>query len=403
MGRSKLPEGKRGEPKAYEDKARKAAGKPDYWRGVCPWRGRGMPTPRNAQAYRTTEAKAKRAASDKADENLAQWKPSTGTLNPNITVFELCDRWIERHEKHAGIRGQSVGYYKRIIYQAKQRPRAGVVKIEGSTLGRMKAVDVLTGHIEDHLDQVRHTPALAKRHRIALREAFRLLVKSGLREYNPVHESDVVKIVRPEPRPFTREQYARYLELETAYFDKRPNANRARYCDTRQLMYDIVGRPGEALAVRKQDVDTETGVVAVTGTIIIYDETGGRCPAFRQEMPKTDDSVRFVKVSAPTLAMLKRRILAMPPNQELIFISRLGTPCVPEVFNETWNNIVKGSELEWSTPKSIRKAAFKRITEVHGEEAAQAAGGHRKGSSVTRNHYTGRDVVVADFTDALYA
>ncbi|MFD4443670.1 tyrosine-type recombinase/integrase [Nocardia sp. NPDC058519] len=402
MGRSKLAEGKRGEPKAYEDATRKAAGKPDYWRGVCPWRGVGMPNPKNAQAYRETAAKAKRAASDKADENLKEWKPTDGTLDPNITVFELCDLWIERHEKISGIRGQSIGYYKRIIYRAVQRPKPGVVKIEGSTLGNMKAVTVLTSHIDAHVDLVRHTPAVAKNHRIVLREAFRLLVKSGLKEYNPVNESDVVKIVRPEPKPFTPAQYARYLELETAYFIKRPNANRERYADTRQLMYDIVGRPGEALAVRKEDVDTKAGVVSVTGTIVTSDATGKRCKAFRQDIPKTDESVRYVKVSAPTAAMLNRRILAMPTGQELIFVTRDGNPIAPGDFNETWGKIVEGSELDWSTPKAIRKTAFKRIDEKHGEAAAQAAGGHRKGSRVTRDHYTGKDIVVTDFTDALH-
>ncbi|MFF2084587.1 tyrosine-type recombinase/integrase [Nocardia sp. NPDC058176] len=402
MSRIKLAEGKRGEPKAYEDKARKAEGKKDYFRGVCPWRGAGMPDPKNAQVYRESAPKAKRDAADKADDNLKNWKPTNGTLDPNITVFELADLWIQRHEKHSGNRGQSIGYYKRVIYKATQRPKPGVVKIEGSVLGKMKAVNVLTGHIEAHLDLVRHTPATARQHRIALRETFRLLVKSGLREYNPVNESDVVKIVRPEPRPFTPEQYTRYLELETAYFGKRRNASRERYCDIRALMLDIVGRPGEALAVRREDVDRKTGVVSVTGTIVVYDATGGRCKAYRQEMPKTDESIRFVKVSAATLEMLTRRINALPAEQALLFTTRNGTPVTPEDFNKTWNKIVEGSELDWSTPKALRKTAFKRITEKHGEEAAQAAGGHRKGSRVTRDHYTGKDIVIADFTDALH-
>lgn len=402
MSRTKLAEGKRGEPKAYEVAARKAAGRKDYFRGVCPWRGLGMPNPKNAQVYRTSETKAKRDAADKADDNLKNWKPTNGTLDPNITVFELCDLWVQRHEKHSGNRGQSIGYYKRVIYKAGQRPKPGVVKIEGSVLGNMKAVQVLTGHIEAHIDLVRHTPAVAKNHRIILKEAFRLLGKSGLREYNPVNEADPVKIVRPEPRPFKSEQYRRYLNLEAAYFVRRPNASRERYCDIRQLMYDIVGRPGEALAIRPEDVDLTTGVVSVTGTIVVYDATGGRCKAYRQEMPKTDESIRDVKVSAATLAMLARRIEAMPPGQALIFVTRNGTPVKPEDFNETWNKIVEGSELDWSTPKAIRKTAFKRIDEIHGEEAAQLAGGHRKGSRVTRDHYTGKDIVVADFTDALH-
>ncbi|MFI6168902.1 tyrosine-type recombinase/integrase [Nocardia sp. NPDC051052] len=405
MSNVRLAEGKRGKPRAYEDKKRKDAGKKDYWRGVCAYRCVGMPEPKNAQAYRESAAKAERAASDRADEFLRTKKPATvGGIPTNITVFGLCDLWIRRYEKNTKSRDQSVGYYKRVIYKAEKRPKPGVVKIEGSDLGKMTAVGVLASHVEAHLDLVRHTPAVAKKHRLALKQAFHLLYKEGLIPFNPAKESDPITLERPEPKPFTPEQYQRYLHLEKVYFARHPNANRERYQDVRQLMYDIVGRPGEALATRiEEDLELAEQVVKVQGTIIVYGADGGRCKPYRQDMPKTDESVRSVKVSVATVVMLRRRKLAAAPGQTLVFVNRNGNPISPQDFWEVWAKIVKGSDLEWSTPKALRKTAMKRIKEKYKLPAAQAAGGHRTGSRVTEDSYTGRDVVVADFNDALHS
>ncbi|NNH69182.1 tyrosine-type recombinase/integrase [Nocardia uniformis] len=404
MPRPPIPEGKRGEAHASIDKERQATGKKDYWRGICRYRLTGERKPRTAQAYRTSEAKAKRDAAEAADKALKTRKPEYGQkYSSKTTVLELCLSWYEREcNTPDGNRGQSIAaFYTEIV----KRPggKKGTVKIEGSELGKMAIGEVRTSHVERHLDPIRHMSEKAYRQRLILVEAFALAARDDAITGNPARESETIERGhKDEPRPFTPEETQRFWEIEAKYFELSPTADK-RFMDITRLTYDLLGRPGEALAVIWEDVDLEAGTVAVTGTVVQVGADGKR-KVWRQPMPKEDESVRTVKVSAESLAMLKRRWLAVgKPTTGLVFPNKLGNPISATMFRETWVRVLKGTELDWATPKALRKTGMTRISEKYGDKAAQQQGGHAIGSRVTRKHYVPTVRETADFTDALYA
>ncbi|MFC9993747.1 tyrosine-type recombinase/integrase [Nocardia sp. NPDC127526] len=403
MPRPPIQEGQRGEPHASIDKKRQEAGHKDHWRGICRYRLKGEHKPRTAQAYRTSEAKAKRDAADAADKALKNRRPEFGqAYTSKTTVFELCKAWYEHEKATSGNRGQSLAVFWTEIVK---RPggKSSTVKIEGSELGKMRIGEVRTSHVERHLAPIRSMTEKAYRQRLLLIESFALACRDDAIPGNPARETEPIgRGKTDEPRPFTPEELQRFWEIEAKYFELSPRADK-RFKDITRLTYDLLGRPGEALAIIWEDVDLEAGTVAVTGTIVQVDADGKR-NVYRQPMPKEEQSERTVKVSAETLTMLKRRWMkAGKPTTGLVFPNKLGNPISATMFRETWERVLRGTELDWATPKALRKTGFTRISEKYGDEAAQLQGGHAKGSRITRKHYVPTVREVADFGDALHA
>jgi hypothetical protein len=88
---------------------------------------------------------------------------------------------------------------------------------------------------------------------------------------------------------------------------------------------------------------------------------------FRQPFTKTFESrEKTVKVQPDTLAMLRRRKLAVAPGQIFVIPSQSGKVLSADQMSMVWRRIVKGTELEWSPPRplrSTRATAWPRRTE----------------------------------------
>ncbi len=400
----------------------------------------------------------KRQAKDALKARVAQWRPraaAAGLYSADITVAELVSEWIKSYEKNPKKRPQNSRTYRREIDRSTgPGAKRDKVTIVGSDLGRMKAAEVKPLHIRLHLERLNWATTKQALHKSILSMAFDMIVSDGLLDFNPVANVKGLRgenapkmhrrkaIANPyfadEPQPFTPDEMALYWSLEAAYFapDKCRRYHRdPKFQDYTRLAYDVAARPGEGVAVRWTDgVDFEAGTVTLAATVVdtelrvsqirkvvtdyrlsdleIVAPDGWRTmPAdrvlsvvFRQPFTKTFESMeKTVKVRPDTLAMLRRRKLAATPGQTLVIPGQSGHVLSADQISKVWRRIVKGTELEWSTPRTLRSTRATRVAEAHGIDAARLILGHEKNSPVTTQHYVpGRSTaVVVDFADAL--
>lgn len=393
MPRPKTTAGTYGEITAKSSDTRPASSK---WRAWCRY-GDADGETRLVQAYGRT----KPAAVDRLKKKLVGRKrvgPLGETITPDITVGELVLMWFERYKTTKGSRPQTVGQYYAQIHPA-EKGSADKVTILGSPLGKQKIGRVRASMAENYLNQL---PAgtIRRWHKTILTGAFDMAVLDDALEVNPFDRTTPSTRSAPRPRAFTVEQYAQYRQLETAYFARPRCRTDRRFLDVTQLTYELAGRLGEALAVRWEDIDYDAGTVEITGTIVDKDDTGKK-KVRRQDYPKTDESAGVVKVSAACLSMLRKRKLAARPDAVLVFETRHGGPINPDDIRGVYRKIVAGTELDWSTPKTLRKTAVTRVFAAHGLGAAQEMARHKPGSKVTQTHYIDRDGTVVDYSEAL--
>lgn len=399
MPRPKITTGTYGTISAKASDTRPASSK---WRAWTRY-GDADGETRIVQAFGRT----KPAAVDRLKKKLIGRKrvgPLGETITPDTTVGELVLMWFERYRDTKGSRPQTVGQYYAQIHPA-ENGAADKVTILGSSLGRQKIGPLRASQAENYLNWL---PAgtIRRWHKTILTGAFDMAVLDDALEVNPFTRTTPSTRNAPRPRAFTADQLAQYRELETAYFARPRCRTDRRFLDVTELVYELAGRLGEALAVRWEDVDFNAGTVAITGTIVDKDEFGKK-KVRRQEFAKTDESAAVVRVSAACLSMLRRRKLAARPDAVLVFENRprdrkhTPGPINPDDIRSVFRKIVAGTELDWSTPKTLRKTAVTRVFDAHGLGAAQEMARHKPGSKVTEKHYLDRSGTVVDYSAAL--
>jgi integrase len=106
-----------------------------------------------------------------------------------------------------------------------------------------------------------------------------------------------------------------------------------------RLLLSLGFRRGEALAIRKVDIDWAKAEIAVTGVLQRIDGKLMRTP------PKPGASATTVPVPAMLLSALRRHLDRMVEegwdNAELVFVSDVGTPLEPRNVNRHFKALVK--------------------------------------------------------------
>src|SRR5262249_3345927 len=130
------------------------------------------------------------------------------------------------------------------------------------------------------------------------------------------------------------------------------------------------------------------------------DATAVKVVTFRQPFTKTALSMRTIKIGPECLAMLKRRKLASAPGEALVFPSRVGKVLSVATLAEAWRAVVKDTELEWSTLRTLRSTRATRVRERYGLPAAREILGHDEDSRVTSQAYVPTERKVVNVADA---
>lgn len=390
--------GKRGEAKAYEIRA-------DYWRGKCPYRLLGSPKTEYAQAYATTKTEARAAAAQKADDILCNRKVFYGKgFDPKTTVAEVVMSWFAEHRQlKTNKRPQSFEPMRACIHPSKSgKSSKATVFITTSKLGQMRAADVRTTHVATYLESISHTAEKCRKSRDILIEAFAYAARHGLELPcgNPARETERPDRNPEDPRALTPAEFELYRQLEADYFAKHPRTDAdRRYRDLVALTFELAARGGEATGVALDDIEFgrddegDYALVSVTGTVVrSKDVETGKQLLFRQDDTKMGRAKYVTVRNRAVVSMLRRRKLAAHPGQRLLFVTRSGGPLsLEEGMGRIVRLIRAGSELEWVTPKTLRKTAA-TWAEIQNAGAATKLGGWQVegDSSVKRKHYVDR-------------
>lgn len=397
----------------------------------------------------------KRKAKDNLKARVAEWKPKAaaiGAYDPNCTVAEAADAWLIKFEQHQRTRGQTAFTYRKELRRSKaSNADPKKIVIAESDLGGMRASNVRPLHIRLHLATLNKFSTKQLLHKVILNHIFEMLVEDGVRDYNPVssikgydgktapkRSGRRKEIKNPhfpdEPSPFTADEMRLFRQLEAEHFSpencRRYPRRDPRFLDYTAVTYDLCSRPSETLALLFDDIDFATGEVLIGGTVVVAklrvwqiqqiiadfalspndimtkDLTDFAADdlvtaTYRQPFGKTRESAGRVIVSKPTLDVLRRRRSAAPPSQRLIFPTQVGTLMRSSTMSETWQRVVAGTELDWSTPRTLRSTRATRVAEKYGIPAARLMLRHEENSPVTEESYVHRDKPAVNFTDAL--
>ncbi|MGC6767585.1 tyrosine-type recombinase/integrase [Enterococcus sp. LJL51] len=228
------------------------------------------------------------------------------------------------------IRNSSVRIYTNILKYISEN-------INGDAL--IKNADVL--FFQNFMSNLPHSYAYKKKFKSVLKMAFDYAVDMEMITSNPI-----LKVTVPKP-PLTSENYERiedkFLEKEDVkkllkvLYGSFQSVHMGRLAE---FMYLTGLRIGEATSITLKDVDLESGILKVSGTL---DYSNGYKNA-KKELPKTLSSFREIGLSKRAIKIMKELILENTikhPNAEFLFVGKTGKPIQISAFNtalKTANN-----------------------------------------------------------------
>ncbi len=366
---------------------------------------------RTVQKFGPTKGKAE----DTLREALKKRDGSRGGLITRDTkLVELADLWLAEKAMQDGVTQQSLDLYtSEIEVSTDCRANKDTIKIK-SALGGLRVWEATTSRLDAHLKRIvlAGYREKARRQRVILAEMMGMAVRHDAIDRNPVREVADLPRKRQKPKAADMETLVELRSQLKMWVDGQeidgcpahtngPKRN-PRVLDVADVELGTGVRPGEALALRKCDLDLDATPprATISGTIVRLKGKGkGQC-LIRQEWTKTNAGYRTVVL--PTFAVEAfRRVLADAPDNDLdlVFTSRDGGIWDPHNYNRLWRQ-ARGTKFAWVTPKTFRKTVASMIAEDCGPQAAAQQLGHAN-DSVTKRHYIDQPTAAPDFTTTL--
>lgn len=304
-----------------------------------------------------------------------------GRLTTESTLGALSEAWLADVQLRTDLAAGTKDLYRREL-QSLVLP----------TFGRFLLREMTTGRVDRFLrEQAAISYARARHSRVVLNLMFNFALRQDAVVRNPVTGTARLSKPKHEPKALSSEQIAqvraaaREWRVGASLNGPRPDG---QVRDLIEVMLGTGQRIGEALALRKADVDLDAtpAQVTIAGTLVVVK---GR-PVFRQEHPKSDASRRTVAIPSWTAEILRRRLalIAEEPDEHLIFFTRNGTPLAPYNARRTLRKILASANLTELdvTPHSFRRTGATAIARASDAETAARYLGHGS-ADITTAHY----------------
>lgn len=289
-------------------------------------------------------------------------------------------------------------------------------------LGNLSIREATTQRLDKFIQEVaaRSGVATGKKARTILTGMFRIAVRFGAAEVNPVREvgdliakrkkrpksmdpvvlAEVLEAVRSStvPCPVILSPYQIRKGLKTTTHQRVPTV--AEFCEHADLadvitMFAATGvRIGELMGLRRaEDIDVGNRRVRVAGKVVRIIGRG----LVREEFPKSESGEREMALPQFAIDMLLDR----PARGTMLFESSTGTLRDPDTVARQWRQVRAALDLEWVTSHTFRKTVA-TILDEEGLTARVAADqlGHAQ-VSMTSDVYFGRGRVHVEAADAL--
>ncbi len=354
-----------------------------------------------------TETAARRALLDEIEERL-EFGASAGSLvTPKSRVSQALEIYLTNRMDDArnGIgraNPRSIKIYRSVAEN-------WIVPI----LGQLQVRHLNSGRLDDYFrNDV--PPSRYPDVRKTLHSFIKWLIVQGAVKQDPMDSLQSYQRRGLQRRSKDREVTAEDLQAVLSAIEEYVSAKRSGPRPSRvyrDLVLFIAGtacRPGEALALRRTDIDFTyqiapgvTGAVAhLTGTVVYDSDHGG---LYRQPHTKANGAGdRTVILPAFVVTMLRERLIASPPNQhDAVFASRTGNWLSLTNINTRFRDrILKDTDVgQWFELRLLRSATGTFVANALGAEAAAAQMGNSR--EVAETHYIHKSQLAPDHSKAI--
>lgn len=362
---------------------------PVIWRASCRYR----PTSGHVKQAESWGATADAAQSDlraKLKELLAGTVPITGK---GVPLKVAAQQWLEQFSKRVTkgkVTRQTLDVYTDILD-----------RVVIPSLGGLKMHELTTGTITSALNEIAElTPSNARTARIILKHVTKYSMQQDWIKTDPMIGTDSYTSETQAPKSLSAtelhsvRQAVKAWQSGNRYGPPRGPAT----LDVLDLLLGTGCRPGEALALRWEDVELgDLPTVTFSGTLVQTRKSG----LHRQERTKTKAGYRTLILPAHVANMLTRR-LGEPVDGDgtLVFPARGGGLMSPNNFRRGLREALKQADLQGFHPYLLRKTTATAITDATTLEDAAKVLGHSR-ADVTKKHYVERSILAPDVSEAV--
>lgn len=325
-----------------------------------------------------TEPEADRILVQALKDKIAE-QSGGDLLSPSSTINELAEKWLEELKIKGTVNGTYNTY--RSAIRANVTPKIGQLRLREATIPRL----------DQFLKGLMVTPTAARTARTVLLQMFALATRQGAVSRNPVKETMAMSPKRKEVKVIALPD-VRAMRVLFAEYDK---TRTSELSEISMLLMATGCRPGEALAIRWEDIDLDSGILRVTGTLVMDADTG---KLERQDHPKSEAGNRGLQLPPTVLNMLAHRRVGS--EYSIVFPSSTGTYRWPNNSRRQWRQAIADTIYAGKTPRDFRKAVANHLDKSVGIEAAQAQLGHGS-PDITVAYYVERQREVADFAGVI--
>ncbi|MGD9962197.1 tyrosine-type recombinase/integrase [Nocardioides sp.] len=374
--------------------------RPGLWRADASYCDRSGTKGRCRKTGRT-ETASRRALADELKEriefeNLNSLVTTASLVNEAVDIY-LMNRMDDARNGIGRANPRSVKIY-RSVAENWIKPILGELQVRQLTPGRLDT------YFRNDVPPTRYADV-----RKILHAFIKWLVVQGALRRDPVtnlqsyQRKNIQK--RSKDREFTIEDLKTVLAAIEGWMTRkrpgpRPSTN---YRDLVLLIAGTACRPGEALALRRCDIDlnctvapgTTKPVAHITGTVVYDAELGG---LLRQPHTKGHGAGdRTVILPTFVAAMLRERMMAAAPNEnDAIFATRTGNwLSLNNINTRLRDSILKDTDVgAWFELRLLRSATGTVVANEFGAEAAAAQMGNTR--EIAESHYIHKSRLAPD-------
>ena len=347
---------------------------------------------RQVSATADTRAGADRALKAKLAQR-ALLQPGCASLTPDSSFPSLVDYWLEDMELE-----DRLSLTTRQLYERNMR---GLVM---PAFEHLTLREVGVARCDRFLKQLaRESYSKAKQARVVLRLAFGLAVRHEILPRNPMDHVARLHREHTPPDALTPSEVdavrAAVAHWESGLSKTGPRPDR-QLGSIIEVMLGTSARIGEALALRRRDVDVASSPATVRKAGTIVGQRG--VPTARQDHPKTARSRRVIALPSFAAEALRARLAqrGRRGQDDLVFANRNGTPLTTNNLRRQLRHVLSLAGIEGVTPHMFRRTVATAINEQASVELAAALLGHTD-PKITLQHYIRRNEMVDPVTAVL--
>lgn len=361
-------------------------GTPGRWRARTRFRDYDGVT-RHVERTGPTKGAARNALTAALKDRAA---PSGDAIHADTRLSEVASVWLAERAAEG-----------RLTVNTMRRYREAVEDYITPSIGALRLREATVSRLDRYIKQVASDvgTATAKLCSTVLSGVCGLAVRHDAIPANPMRSVAPVRAPKSEPKALTAEDVLALRQAARAYVTTQARG-RPRSLDLPDVVDVLLGtgaRIGEVLALRWSDVNLDTGLVTVCGTIVMSDGKPSR--PIRQPYPKGKRPRAALLPAWALDALVARRVRSSSNPHEAVFPSRAGTWMDPGNLRKTFAKALRGTTVEWFTPHATRRTVATMLTHDRSVDAAAAQLGDD--AATTLRHYVEPRLVTVDNREVL--